>query len=211
MTSERLVVFDLDGTLISVNSFRLWLERLPRLALRHPTLIVPLLRAVTQRALGQTDRVAMKRAVIQASTRLPPRVHAAFAQDLHRLIRPALAPDLRRYLDDPSFRVYLSTAAPEYYVLPLARLLDIQHVSATRNDTGSGWTENFGEHKVSALEQLEGLPLPELHTVYSDDHHDLPLMHLARKVVLVNPTQVSVDRIRANGITISTILGEVRR
>jgi HAD superfamily hydrolase (TIGR01490 family) len=110
-------------------------------------------------------------------------------------------------------RLLLATASPELWALPIGQALGFDAVLATR----LAWqAENFagrldGPNLLHAeksravqrwmADQAEGAAP---HAAYTDHHHDLPMLLLAENPVAVDPTPALAAEARARGIPIET-------
>ena len=185
--ADPILVFDLDGTLLRLNSFPLWvlyltfgrIRRLSRKQRLHVTWLA--LRLLTLRKLGRMDHETLLRHM-QALW------HFATAGDegdaaqrlgslLLRCMRGNVAPALKLVTDGAMDGV-MATAAAEEYAEALSHRIGLTNILATRGGRGHGEPGNSGEHKrVRLLAWLQergwaGRPL-----IFFNDHMaDLPLM-----------------------------------
>lgn len=209
----RVVVVDLDGTLIRANSFRKWLAFLAKRFVRRPRALAAFALVFARRLARRTDRLGMKREVMALHAEVTEAEVRAFAHHLARFLDEACWVRVRSHLADPQNVVVLCTAAPERYARPFASALGFEHVLATRDVSREPWQENFGRGKVERLRAYLsslGMPGATIAVVYSDDRHDLPLMREAREVILVSPKASCLEAIRAAGAPVTAILGAVR-
>jgi phosphoserine phosphatase len=185
--ADPILVFDLDGTLLRLNSFPLWVLYLAFGRIRHLSLKQRLqvswlaLRLLLLRKLGRMDHEALLRHM-QALW------HFATAGDegdtaqrltslLLRCMRGNVAPALKLVTDGAMDGV-LATAAAEEYAEGLSHRIGLTNILATRGGRGRDEPGNSGEHKrIRLLAWLQergwaGRPL-----IFFNDHMtDLPLM-----------------------------------
>jgi phosphoserine phosphatase len=143
---KKIAVFDLDGTLISGDSFRLLIQRN---LVTTPTLLVWLA--------GRASRFIGRKEFAEAAHRaLLPSLASkdyreSFLSSLHHLIRQDVLDRARRFNDEGIVTVLLS-ASPHDYVHPFGASLGFQH------SFGSTWESDlyshlYGETKKTFLER----------------------------------------------------------
>lgn len=188
MTSDSrpVLLFDLDETVLHVNSFPVWAAAV--LAARFPAMPAPArLRtaaraagAIALRKLGRIDHAELKRRLAPLwldGVAADPRQRAASAlhERLLATVRPSLQPLLAEVREGRVDAV-LTTAAAAAYAEPLGRRLGFAQVVAS----GSG-DENLGVRKRDhTLERLRELGWHRRRRVLLTDHlDDLPLVREA--------------------------------
>lgn len=206
--SARLALFDLDHTLIPIDSDHAWGE--------------------FSIALGWTDPIEFKRendafyAQYQAGTLdVPTYVRfataavvrqgatnsiAAHAQFMRSVVQNAITPQAKNLVQqhqDAGDTVVIVTATNEFVTRPIAQAFGVDELIAVEleRDTvtgGTGWftgairgVPSFREGKVTRVEQwmhTRGLTWDTAHTTfYSDSVNDLPLLEKATVPVATNP------------------------
>lgn len=190
---HKLVIFDLDGTVIRVNSFPHWVKYMlragfPRLSpLGRLRVMLEAGSVLAARKAGLIDHEALKRrlqAIWQMATRGDGGAAGQdFAQRMQRHVRPELAPVLAAVADG-RFDAVLATAAAADYAEVLGRALGFQHVLATPAGRPSGTPSNVGPHKrdaVLAFAQARGWQdRPRI--LFTDHEDDLPLIEVCDEV-----------------------------
>jgi phosphoserine phosphatase len=193
------LIFDLDGTVLSVNSFRLWAAqmawaRYPHLGVRRRLCFgLCAAGALAARKSGLISHETLKR-------RLQSVWQAAIAHDgglseralvaqLVRFVRPELAPLLVAVAAGVVDGV-LATAAAADYAEGLGRVLGFQHVLATPRRRRPGETrDNVGPAKRDAV--LSFLASRGWHgrnlVLFTDHKDDLPLIRVSRTVYWFGP------------------------
>ena len=112
----------------------------------------------------------------------------------------------------------LSSASPEIWVRPIARILEFDHYFATEVEI-HGTIQLFpdicgGNNKgFNKLVKMRGIlpegfdlkngTLPESHG-FSDSHADLPMLHICENASMVNPTEKLTEEGKLNGWTTYT-------
>jgi HAD superfamily hydrolase (TIGR01490 family) len=204
--SAALCLFDLDDTLLPLDSDHAWGEFVVRL--------------------GWVDALAFKRrndafyaqykageldiheyiafATEPLRERTPAELDAAHARFMAEVIAPELRPaalELVRAHQASGDRVALVTATNDFITAPIARALGIEPLLAVRLERDAGGTitgriagtPSFREGKVQRVdewlhEQGAGWAGFERISVYSDSVNDLPLLERASDPVATNPS-----------------------
>lgn len=188
--AEPVLVFDLDGTILTVNSFPRWaldmlagrVSGLPwrqrlRLSLATQSLLFG-------RKLGRANHDALL-ADLQDAWRTvcgeaAEAASSRFATRLLRHVRPALGPILE-YVARGDADAVLATAAAEDYARVVGRTLGFRHILASRAAAEGG---NRGARKrdaVLALLQEQGWSDRPL-LFFTDHRDDLPLIEVSTTV-----------------------------
>lgn len=188
-----VLVFDLDGTILRVNSFARWaifmvFGRLPGLGVRQRARLschvqARLLRRKLLRT-GNDELVRELQAAWQgAYGSLGAQAMARFEVSLLRYLRLNLAPTLT-WVRTEGIDAVLATAAASEYAEGLGRLLGFRYVLATAKDRAGDEPTNRGERKcerVLGLLAQEGWKDRPL-VLFTDHEDDVPLMRVSRIV-----------------------------
>jgi phosphoserine phosphatase len=194
--SAAVMIFDLDGTVLSVNSFPLWVLFMLRGAavsgsgwhrLQSAAEIARIAWLLGQRKAGLIGHEELKRRlqlVWKAMVLGDGGVAAArFVARLQRHLRPSLAAVLSAARDGRHDAV-LATAAPDDYAVPLGAAIGLSHVVATGSGRSRDQPGNVGAHKRDAVLQFlmrQGWQdRPRL--LFTDHPDDLPLMAVCQEV-----------------------------
>lgn len=196
-----IAFFDLDKTLISVNSATLWVKReirtghLPKQAAFRAagwTFLYELGFARIESAL----ETAVKTLDGQKETDLAERVAAFFEEEARRLIRPGAPRAVERHAKAGDV-VSLLTSSSCYLGKHFAETLGAQHVLSNRfvvDDEGRftgepvrPWCYGPGKvHYAKALAEELGIDLKDC-TFYTDSYADLPVLEAVGHPVCVHP------------------------
>lgn len=184
---HSVVILDLDGTVLSVNSFRLWVAhmlwaRYPHLSARRRLgLALRAGGALAARKAGLTDHETLKWRLQglwrEATDGDGGASVAALNTRLYRHVRPELL-SLLAAVGDGRIDAVLATAAVADYASDLGRLLGVPHVLATPATRARHVPSNVGTHKRDAV--LEFLTRrgwqhrPRI--LFTDHEDDLPLI-----------------------------------
>ncbi len=206
MSTASLCLFDLDDTLLPIDSDHAWGEFLIRLGWVDEAAF----RAgndafYAQYKVGQLDIHAY---IDFATAPLKVRDAATLADAQARFMRDVIAPqvrpaalDLVRSHLDRGDLVGLVTATNDFITAPIAAAFGISHLIAVRLERAPGGTitgaiagtPSYREGKVARVEEwLRSLGRSwkefDAITVYSDSINDLPLLERAHHPVATNPT-----------------------
>jgi HAD superfamily hydrolase (TIGR01490 family) len=206
----HLALFDLDHTLLPLDSDYSWGEYTLRLGWTDP--------AVFKRRndefyadyqAGRLDIHEYVRFATEAvRLRGPSEAEAAHAQFLDDVIRPALRPtaiELVQKHRDLGHQLLIVTATNEFVTRPIAQLFGVDELIAVELERdASGWITgeiagipSMREGKVQRLQQwllARGWDWSDVETTfYSDSTNDLPLLGRVDHPVATNPD----DRLRA--------------
>jgi phosphoserine phosphatase len=190
---EPILIFDLDGTILSKNSFPIWaasmlgLRRCGLGLRRRVALSLAVQRLLLSRKLLRTDHDALMRQMQALWSDAIAEPGATLAADLQRrlarLVRPNLAPVLRLVAEDAMDGI-LATAAAADYAEPLGRELGFAMIIATPTERAAGEPHNSGAQKrervMALLRQRDWLERPRI--FFNDDLADLPLMQASHAV-----------------------------
>jgi HAD superfamily hydrolase (TIGR01490 family) len=213
----RLVIFDLDGTLLTGDTDEYWLRFLiERGVVDHG--------AIERRNQDIQDRYARGLAsaeefclfylgLLRGHARAElDRLHAEFMRSVIIPHLPPAALDLLRTTRARADLLLLSTATNAYLSAPIAAHLDIAHVIATIPEVGADGRftggcvglPNMRAHKVTRLESwlaARGQRLEEFAETwfYSDSRNDLPLLSRVSHPVAVDPDPELAARAIASG------------
>lgn len=208
MTSETIALFDLDHTLIPLDSDFAWGEFTADLGWTDTEVFRPQNHHFyEQYKAGTLDIHAYCRFSTAAMVRQgAAKSIAAHADFMEKMIRQVIRPQALKLVQDhqaAGAKVIIITATNAFVTRPIATALGVDELIAIDLQTddalgGSGWytgeiagTPSFREGKVIRMNQwLEqhGLSWDTVHTTfYSDSLNDLPLLEKADVAVATNP------------------------
>ncbi|MEM7098534.1 MAG: HAD-IB family hydrolase [Pseudomonadota bacterium] len=195
-----VVAFDLDGTLVSNDSF---VPFLLRVIYRRPGCWVrswSLPFAYLWHKLGQRDNswlkiYFLKRIVGGLPCDQLQALGETYARELRSSFRAAALEQINHHKAQGDF-IVLATASPDVYVDPLAKLLEFDLCVCTRlaevagQFTGELVDGNcYGDNKLVQIKRaLLARDYHRIDVAYSDHHADLPLLLDAQKPVVVSPS-----------------------
>lgn len=216
MPPNGVVVFDLDGTVLAVNSFPLWVMRMlrgrfPRLALwRRAAVSFQTARALAARKAGMISHETLKWR-LQRLWQDAARGDAGAAErelvcHLVDFVRPELTSVLSAVADG-RIEAVLATAAAADYAEGLGRMLGFRHILATPRQREEGSPSTVGVRKRDAvLHFLEKKGWADRPIVFFTDHaEDLPLILRSHTVYWFGKEEerrVMAARLQSQGITL---------
>lgn len=202
---KKLALFDLDHTLLPIDSDHEWGEFLVRTGAVDP---VAFKRAnddfFEQYKAGTLDPVQYLEFALGTLARFPrPQLDAMHAQFMAEVIEPAITPQARALLQkhhDAGDLVCIITATNRFVTAPIAAALGVEHLIAAvpeEDEHGNLTGKLLGvptsgpgkvTHTHAWLEQI-GKPLDAFESshFYSDSHNDIPLLSVVTHPVATNP------------------------
>lgn len=193
--TEFVLIFDLDSTLLSVNSFPYWVRYLlygtfgGLSACERMLLTIRTAKIMLERKLsGKTHYTAKRQLQALWSNALKTdNDHVAldnFCKVLGNYIRPNLA-GIMKLAQENNIDSVLATAAAGEYAINFSRMLGFKHIITTPAYTGAIAKENSGEEKrdrVLALLAAEGFD-KRRRVFFTDHEEDLPLIRQSQLVL----------------------------
>lgn len=203
-TAPTLALFDLDHTLLPLDSDYAWGQFTTRIGWTDP---VDFARRndefFAHYQAGTLDVHDYVRFAIDAVRRQGPEAaQAAHDRFMREVIGPSLLPPARALIEQhraAGDQLVIVTATNEFVTRPIAQALGVEELVAVELERdASGWytgeirgTPSFREGKVARLEQWlaqRGWGWDDVHTTfYSDSTNDLPLLEKVHTPVATNP------------------------
>lgn len=211
--SDTAAFFDMDRTLIEVNSARLWVEFLWREGeLRKRDLLRSAAGLVGYKlAVVDMEKLA-REAVFRLSGQLETEMRARIAAWYESEIRPTISDRMRAVVEEhrtDGHRTVLLTASSPYVAEPLAEELGLDDVISSRFEVCDGRFTGklvdplcYGLGKVKLSEgwaSERGVAL-EKSWFYTDSYTDLPMIERVGHPVVVNPDPRLLRWARKNGV-----------
>lgn len=196
---KKIIVVDLDGTLLSTNTFHKWIIFLFRKSLYiNPFHSIQILFILAQRLLKQITHKEMKYKILKISQKENYTYYiASFIESLNKYLNQ----DVLSHVQEENSLTILATAAPALYANAIASKYNIDYCSATPSIFSNIWYENIKEKKKENLQELlDHLNLKDIAIVISDHHDDLWIMEMATRVILVNPSEKTKNILQKTNI-----------
>ncbi|MBD8532778.1 MULTISPECIES: HAD family phosphatase [unclassified Massilia] len=213
----KLALFDLDHTLLPIDSDYEWGQFLVRIGAVDAAAYARRNDAFfAQYQAGVLDPVEYLEFALGTLARFPkPELEAMHAQYMREVIEPAVRPQalalVRRHLDAGDL-VAIITATNHYITAPIARVFGVEHHIAAMPETDAdgkptgklAGTPTSGPGKVNHMHAwLERLGRPfdsfESSHFYSDSHNDIPLLSIVSHPVATNPSAALASHAQAQG------------
>jgi len=214
---KNLALFDLDHTLLPIDSDYEWGQFLVRIGAvdaaeykrRNDAFFA-------QYQAGVLDPVEYLEFALGTLARYPRKeLDAMHAQYMREVIEPAIRPQardlVRRHLDAGDL-VAIITATNHYITAPIAQAFGVEHhiaampeLDAAGRLTGKlAGTPTSGPGKMTHMHAwLESLGRPfasfERSWFYSDSHNDIPLLSVVSDPIATNPSSALAQHAHANG------------
>jgi HAD superfamily hydrolase (TIGR01490 family) len=201
MTARRAAFFDMDDTLLRIDSATSWTRFLYRRGDLPPTMLVRVLywSALYKLAVLDIDAVVTRLCLDlrgDSEVEMIAKCELWYREHIAREVAPAARVALARHRDAGDLLV-LATGSTCYAARPVARGVGIDHVLSTELEvdgttgafTGKPSRLCFGRHKVALAEAWaarHGVDLARS-TFYSDSYNDLPLLERVGTPIAVNP------------------------
>ncbi len=213
----RLTLFDLDGTLLPIDSDHAFGEFLVRIGWADKTLYRDRNEAFFQQyQLGQLDiKAYIDFATTPWRNRAEMEIRAASTRFVDEVVRPVVHAQALALVEQHQATgelIAIVTATNEFITRPVANLFGVQHLIATelerdkrgRVTGGILGTPSFREGKVVRVQQwLQTMGCEwrdfERVTFYSDSTNDLPLLEAVSHPVATNPSTELATIARSRG------------
>ena len=210
----RLLVCDLDGTLLKVNSFRWWVVYWVCAGWLRPGFWSCWCRVLVRRLLGVMRREDMKAELMALYSineqRLPSTLKRLFCRLLKLMVDWRVGQFIKQKQNE-GFVGILATAAPDVYLMDIIQCFGFRGAVGSYLDSGT-LVETIGEAKsrsVLGLIESWGLSREECFIVALTDHSDdIPIALEVDQTVLVNPSQLTTRAFKQAGIDFEQFRGE---
>lgn len=178
---KRLNVIDLDHTLISKDSLRLFVF----MFLKRKDYFFPVIRLIMLRFFGSINPAEfLKRLlVVVRKERQYDRLLRDFSERLFKLIDQDVYEQVINRTDDHTINV-LCTASPSDYVIYLAGKLNWNYIASTFDDGNTIFTRMYGSAKIDAILNRYPKEMFDYSFAISDHESDLSLLRLFNEYVV---------------------------
>lgn len=209
MPIQKIDAFDFDGTLVSINSFHLFLIFLGVHSIVHFRFIVlsKLLMAIFARLSKKTSHLDFKRQIHSIGLLLTEDQIRIFFKWLSPFRRDCVFDALKRSNEDPESCTVIASAAPYAYMKYAKFYFAADFVISFGDPRNLNplLFDNTGERKlINIAARLTTNPL-RLNRVYTNHIDDLPLTLVAEEVVLVRPKSEFPEALAARSVKFRVI------
>ncbi len=199
---KPLLIIDLDGTFVSVNTFHKWMIFVAKQALKKLGLkaLSKILYTIALRAFKRINHAQMKYAILEVSEKL---VTDKEIEIFVNTLEPYVHLNILKILEEKNISI-LATAAPLIYAKAIKEKYGFDYVIATSPTSIKPWKENLKEEKkknLLALLKEEDIRASQS-ILYTDHHDDLPLMRYANETYLVGDSKETLEKIEEKNINI---------
>ena len=191
--------FDMDNTLLTVDSGMSWTRFLYRRGELPPTMLAKVAYWSTLYKLAVLDMESVVTKLVRdlrgdSEAEMIAKCEIWYREDVAPRIAPAARVAVEHHRS-AGHAVVLATGSTIYAARPVARGVGIEHVLSTELEvesgvfTGKPRTLCFGQHKVALAEKWaarHGIALDACY-FYSDSFNDLPLMERVGTAIAINP------------------------
>ena len=189
-----LLIIDLDGTFVSVNTFHKWMKFLflEELKKFHLVSVIKILTIIFLRLTKKITHAEMKFRILKLSEKnISKEQINTFVDTLDAYANQSILAKLQ----DLSARTVLATAAPLLYAEAIKEKYNFDDVIATEYTYVEEWRENIKEEKRNSyLKLLQNKAIdPKKVILYTDHHDDLPLMKISDFTYLVQPSKITIQ------------------
>lgn len=212
---QQAAFFDMDKTLIAVNSARLWVEYMwregelgKRDLLRSMVGLLGYKLAVVD--VDKLAREAVARLRGESEAEMRDRIERWYEREIRPTIRSSMRDVVERHRQRGHHLVLLTASSP-YVATPLANDLDIEHVISTRFEIADGCFTGrleepicYGRGKVTLSETWAKQNSVELGTswFYTDSFTDVPMLRRVGNPIAVSPDPRLGRWARQNGVQV---------
>jgi len=203
---KKIILIDLDGTFVNVNTFHKWMKFLFIEAVKKFQ-VVSVIKILTIVALRYTKRInhaEMKYRILEISEKII--TQEQITQFVHTLT-PNVNQTLLNIIQDNHTTTILATAAPLFYVQSIKKMYHFDFVVATDDIGHSPWQENIREIKAQNIKNLfteKGFDTKDA-VLYTDHHDDMPLMHIVSCTYLINASEKTKQFVDSTDINVVII------
>lgn len=208
---QKIVVFDFDGTLITTNSFQLWVKFLLKQSIlkARPVIFLRIVKLVFfRKIIKKIAHQHFKQRLMQLS--IPEGWNRQFAETLSVHVVSEALVELEKRINEESV-VIISSAAPESYLgLFIEKLIpgktsNVVTIGSKLNNASIN--DNYKDQKLTNLYNLGLLTESQLiDELYTDSYDDKPLALAARSVILVLPKPHDVQLFQSSKIDYSILV-----
>lgn len=200
---NKVLVVDLDGTLMSINTFHYFIKYILIYGLKRLKLIfvIHCCYILVLRGLKRISHAKMKYSILKLISKHDTLDIGEFVKEISS--KKNKIPVLNERFDIK----ILATAAPNIYADVIAKNEGFDVCISTK------FPEKFSEDfqnikevkKNNVMSYLLDLQIKEIDVFVTDHIDDLPLMRLSKKNIIVSPTLTLITQLKQNNIAFETV------
>jgi len=187
---KQIILIDLDGTFVNVNTFHKWMKFLFIEAVKKFQLVsvIKILTIIVLRYTKRINHAKMKYKILEISEEI---ITQAQITHFVQTLAPYVNQQLLNILQDSDTTTILATAAPLFYAQSIKEMYHFDFVVATDDLRQSPWQENIREIKAKNIKKLfdEKCFDTQDAVLYTDHHDDIPLMNIVSVTYLINASE----------------------
>ncbi|MDH5979485.1 haloacid dehalogenase-like hydrolase [Vibrio splendidus] len=191
---QKIIVIDLDGTLIKKNSFPMWIFNLLKCSFFSFNLKVFLtvIFLLIKRKLNILSHKEFKFELMSLNYPLD------FDKKFALILKEHVNEKVENCLKEMSGTIVISTAAPKNYVRFFLETLDInvEYFHSSYIDEFGLLFENLSENKVVSF--LNSFPNSDCDIFFTDHSEDEPMINFSKKTYLVSPKNKTKEILKNN-------------
>ncbi|MFY0600319.1 MAG: hypothetical protein JXR03_11670 [Cyclobacteriaceae bacterium] len=202
MIGSKIIVFDLDGTITIENTFPIFYRFLIRRKILELKVLdlSKILFWTLRRYFKKITRAEFKMKLHSISINYYNRTE--FIEGCLNTSNNTVLRIIEGYLDKPEYRLILNTAALPYGI-ELGKKIGFNEILTSSYKDGQ-WFENADKNKLASLATLlDSKDVVE--EFYTDDIEDLPMIKIAEKVFLVNPSTLTLKEMEKQDLEYSIL------
>ncbi len=207
---KKLILIDLDGTFVRINSFHKWIKFLLIETVKQCNCFITL-RLIGIMLLRYTKRIShaqMKYRILKISETTVSRKQIERFVDT---LVPYIDQDILALIQRQNTLTLLATAAPILYAKQIQERFGFDYVVATPESQSSPWQETIRNTKAKRVQKfLQAHSLQIKEALFLTDHHDdIPLMHLVYSTYLVNASKQTLKCVHDAGIKLEKSYADI--
>ena len=199
---NNFIVVDLDGTLISTNSFPLWIKFLIIRSLKDYNFccFFKVAYFIFLRKVLRIEHADFKKRLMNLN--IDDEYNIEFVNWLSRHLNGTVV----KFLSEVKNPILLSTAAPSSYARHLNLIVDFEILSIHSTEVSeSEYFENFSNGKVVKFRKF--FKDSNVSLFLTDHFDDMPMMKISERVLLVEPSGLTLRKLQASSVSYSILGG----
>lgn len=189
---ENKAVFDFDKTLVTLNTFPIWIVFVIIYSIIKLDFKTDFLKLLWKRKIAKTiSHNQFKCELLKVD--LNQNYHDTFAKLISNFKNEKCIKELNK-LQNQQYKIAISSAAPEHYLKTTIQLLFPEHqfLVIGANIDSDKFCGNYKIEKVQNLIKMRFIESSEeIDCLYTDSFDDYPLAQFSKKLILVSPDKYS--------------------
>lgn len=203
---KKMIIVDLDGTLIKKNTFHQYMLFIIYILMKKTDVatIISIFYYILCRMLRKIPHSTLKKNVLNlANKKISYKENLIFVEHILKWTNTRLVKFMKSYENSVCV---LATAAPDCYATIVAKKFGFDYCIATSNTINEVWEENIREKKRNNVYKLcAKIGNVDPYIIFTDHYDDLPTMKVCQKTVLVNPSETTLMKVNIEKIDFSIL------